>query len=535
MRRNFTEWCPLQDQYGGGGGGGHPIQAGGRISGRVVNDNRNKGRILFQVDQEINNLDSVEVFRTAEISALADRRAVVEAPKKIEIKNTGQAGLGIILKVPIWTGDGVQSGSNYIQMLLGAGERLELPTSQMVDSVDEGLNTGTEVTAFTTPSTNLYIDSTADTDDTTATDNVDNSTTNTTVYLEPYTSAGNCTANMFRIGDLIRIRDEIMEVTDIGTKANLANNTLTVKRGLYGSTATSNTDDDDPVRFAFFNTTRKFDKYSSTCTDENGLFRSSNFFGLGRGLTVASSGIVPGSVTFNFYSEPYQEMGCTDLTEASESGLTSGEIYYVKVAVNGGTAYEVVFTVDSTKMGGANGVLSKIQTVLDAQYYTTGSALNNKKVSVGLVGGDVRWRFHERKVGSTIALTAGTTGDTSHDMIANALGVFPASVEVAVTTSLPNPVLFDSKTYQERPNTSALLYDNGLGQLVGGAGSGSINYETGAISINSYSNADIVYVVSHTSGLAGRASSTKANIIENIYAKSTNAKVNSRIKLTVRG
>ena len=81
MRRNFTEWCPLQDQYGGGGGGGHPIQAGGRISGRVVNDNRNKGRILFQVDQEINNLDSVEVFRTAEISALADRRAVVEAPK----------------------------------------------------------------------------------------------------------------------------------------------------------------------------------------------------------------------------------------------------------------------------------------------------------------------------------------------------------------------------------------------------------------------------------------------------------------------
>ena len=175
----------------------------------------------------------------------------------------------------------------------------------MIDSVDAGVNTGTEVTAFTTPSTNLYVPATVDTDDVTATDNVDNSATNTTVYIKQWTDADNCGANRFRVGDLIRIRDEIMEVTAIGTKADLANNTLTVRRGLYGSTATANTDDDDPIRFAFFNTTRKFDNYTSTCTDENGMFRSTNFFGLGRGLTIASSGIVPGSVSLNFYSQNY--------------------------------------------------------------------------------------------------------------------------------------------------------------------------------------------------------------------------------------
>ncbi len=80
-----------------------------------------------------------------------------------------------------------------------------------------------------------------------------------------------------------------------------------------------------------------------------------------------------------------------------------------------------------------------------------------------------------------------------------------------------------------------MLYDNGNGQLVGGAGSGTINYETGAILIRSYKNADITYSVSHSSGMAGRASSTKSNIVEEVYAKSTNAKINTTVSVTVKG
>ena len=151
------------------------------------------------------------------------------------------------------------------------------------------------------------------------------------------------------------------------------------------------------------------------------------------------------------------------------------------------------------------------------------------------MGGDIRWVFHERKVASAIALTAGTTGDTSHDLVANALGVFPASVQVAVSPTLPNATIYDAKTYQEMPNYGAILTDDGLGRLKGGPGTGSINYETGALSVNAYANADIVYTVSHSSGLAGRVSSTKSNIIESIYAKCTNANVNGRVKVTIRG
>ena len=524
--KNLNEFYPLEYEASNTGG----------VSSIATGTNRSKGRILYQTDQEVNSLDSIEIFKTAVVATATDRRAVIEAPKQVEIENSGDVGLGLVLKVPIWTNDTTQNGSNFLQMILGVGEKINLPTTQIIDSANSGFNKGTVVSSFTAPDTDLYVDSTANTDDTTGTDNVDASATNTTVYLEPHTDATNCTANMFRVGDTIRIRDEIMEVTAIGTKADLANNTLTVKRGMFGSTATTATDVGDAVRLAYFNTTRKFNNYTSTCTNELGVFSSTNFFGLGRGLTLGASGIVPGSVCFKFYSEPYQEMGCTDLSSNSSSGLTSGSTYYIKVAVNGGTAFEVGFTVDSVKLGGSSGVLRKIQDVLDTQHNTSGSALLGKRVSVSLVNGDVRWTFHERKVGSTIALTAGTSGaDATTELLNGATGVFPASAEPAVTTALPNDTVFDSKTYQEQPNKTAFLYDDGMGSLIGGAGSGSINYETGALTIRSYKSADIVFTVSHSSGMAGRASSSKTNIIEEVFAISTNSKVNSRIKVTVKG
>ena len=80
----------------------------------------------------------------------------------------------------------------------------------------------------------------------------------------------------------------------------------------------------------------------------------------------------------------------------------------------------------------------------------------------------------------------------------------------------------------------AILTDTGNGRLRGGPGSGSINYETGALAVNAYANADIVFTVSHTSGLAGRMSSTKSNIIESVFVKGTNAKANGRVKVTVK-
>ena len=66
------------------------------------------------------------------------------------------------------------------------------------------------------PDANMYTDSTADLDNTTATDNIVGDNDDTTAYVETYTSAANCNANFFRVGDLIRVTNEIMEVTAIG-------------------------------------------------------------------------------------------------------------------------------------------------------------------------------------------------------------------------------------------------------------------------------------------------------------------------------
>ena len=409
---------------------------------------------------------------------------------------------------------------------------MRFPTTRVIDSADANLMDGT-VVSNTAPNSNMYTDSTADTDDTTATDNVDNNATQTTVYLEPYTSAANCTANMFRIGDLIRIRDEIMEVTAIGDKSDLANNTLTVIRGVYGSTATTNTDDDDPVRLAFFNMYGDFDKYSTSRTNHDGRFKAMNFFGYGRGLTVAASGIVPGSINIKFYKQGYQELGMSGVTLNTNSGLAASTAYKFNITADGGSVFvDLSFTTDSNNLnfGGVNGILNKIQDALNTQYYTAGN-LFEKKVTVGLVNGDVRFTSGSRLSSSAILLAAPGSGVTPFGV-----GRLPAiaAVQGAVATKLPDDVVFNRTTYEEISNTREFMYDDGAGNLIGGAGSGSINYETGEISFLSFADAEFVVSVAHSSGLAGRASSTGANMIEKIYARSASAKVKGQVGLRVR-
>ena len=117
--------------------------------------------------------------------------------------------------------------------------------------------------------------------------------------------------------------------------------------------------------------------------------------------------------------------------------------------------------------------------------------------------------------------------------MAQAIGVFPASAKTAIPTRLPSETYSEPTTYESKPNTTQMLVDNGNGQFVGGIGSGRIDYETGAFSIQTYPNAELQYVVSHSSGFGGRISSTKTNVIEEVYAVSTNPKVNSKINLKV--
>ena len=173
-------------------------------------------RESFDVAQELDSTNAIEIFQATSTKG----KAAMASPNRMSIVNTGDAAIGLTLQIPIFTDDTTQSGSNYIQMLLPTNSRMELPITQIVDSADANFMDGT-VVSNTAPNSNMYVDSTADVDDGSGLDIIGQAS-ETKVFLEPYTSATNCTANMFRVGDLIRVSNEIMEVTAIGDKSDLS-------------------------------------------------------------------------------------------------------------------------------------------------------------------------------------------------------------------------------------------------------------------------------------------------------------------------
>ena len=454
------------------------------------------------------------------ISSAASASSTEGMPNRVEVINTGNTPLMIMAGYETYTSDTADGVTEYLHTMLMPNETYYPPIRGIIQTAADTVIVDGTVVDNAAPDSNEYVDSGADTDDTTATDNVDNSATNTTVYLEPYTSAANCTANLFRLGDLIRIRDEIMEVTAIGTKADLANNTLTVKRGLYGSTATTNTDDEDPVRLPFFNAYHDYDKYSVAQTDYDGKFKAMNFFGLGRTQTNVQ-GITAGSVSIKFYEAGYQSLGLSGITGSTHSGLAASTEYKFNITVDGGSVFEdLSFTTDSSNLnfGGSNGIISKIQTALDTQFYTAGN-LFEKKVNVAIVDGDVRFTSGSHLSTSAILLADPSSGTTPFSVgrIPD-IGTSAGDVPAAVAAKLPDDVSYDRVTYATIPNSSAFVYDDGKGNLFGAA-DGTINYETGAIDFrNAPPNAEFVISCMHTGAFSGKLNESETDRINSLIA-----------------
>ena len=339
---------------------------------------------------------------------------------------------------------------------------------------------------------------------------------------------------MFVEGDLIRIDNEIMEVEGFGSKGSLGTNFMTVKRGVHGSTAATHADD-AAVSFPFFNAYHNYNKYTYTQTDSSGKFKSHNLLGVGRS-TSYPTGIVKGSFAMKFYESGYQEVGLSGITSNTETGLTASTTYYFKIAVDGGSAYEVAFTTDAsnTKFGGNNGVVSKIQTILNTQFYTEGN-LFEKGVTCAIVNGDLRFTSHSRTRASAIALTAGTSGTANTDELfdgSNQIARFPAVVKTAVAAKLPDDTLRDKINYTENPNTSVFAYDDGKGNIMGAA-TGTINYQTGAIDFVGPVNAEFKASANYNSAYSGGINETadQQNVLTNISARSLNQKLNSEVEI----
>ena len=516
--------------------GGETGTAGfGDTGGQTVFGGKDKGGASTEV---INLTQRLGVTETSlYTSATTAAKGVLLAPRDVTISNTGGAPAGVVMKLNHWSDDTTnESNAIYLQFIVGKDETINIPMSRIITADNVATFMDGTALAQAAPNSNMYIDSTADADSATAAGVVGHAT-NTTLYLEPYTSAANCTANLFRVGDLVQIRAEVMEVTAIGDKSDLANNYLTVIRGVHGSTAGTAAVDDDPVRLAFFNAYHPFTAatggYDKVQTDNDGKFKATNFFGYGRGLTYQTTGILPGSVAIKCYNPGYQEWGMSGVTSGTKTGLTASTAYTFNITADGGSVFvDFSITTDASNgnFGGRNGLLSKIQAELDTQYYTAGN-LFTKKVTVGIVNGDIRFTSGTRLSTSAILLAAPGSGTTPFGV-----GRIPAIglIEDAIAARLPDNTLSTVSSGQSVTNINAFMYDDGYGNLIG-KGSGTINYDSGEIDFVSYPNTEFVVSARYGNGLSGSISEAQSNTIEDISARSLNDNIDTTISLRVTG
>ena len=501
--------------------------------------------------QKVDNTDAFITIATlgkslTGIGASAGQR--LKGAKLIVIKNNSPVCVELQLKYAEWkddsnidktnsidiSGDGATT-SRQLNLVLGANEYIVLPNQWAVGYEDDASGGNAKTIdnkgGYGVNSGKLYGDSA-----TNLGAKVENSETQVTVV----------DSDVFRVGDLIQLGTttgtaatniEIMRVASIDSAT-----VMQVERGLFG---TSTLDGDDQttghvsgadVWLPWFNTQEAYNKYHDDAnalgtvqTNATGRYTAKNLFGYGRSLTYPT-GIVKGSLAFKFYNAGHQEWNLSGITPSTHSGLAASTAYQFNIAVDGGSVFvDLAFTTDASNLnfGGNNGVISKIQSALDTQYYTAGN-LFEKKVNVSIVNGDIRFSSGNRTRNSAIALAAPGSGTTPFGV-----GRIPAigSIEGAVAAKLPDDTVF-SKDYIESKNQVAFAYDDGKGNIKGVA-SGTINYETGAIDITGPANAEFVVSLNYDSAHSGGVNETsnEQNTIKEISARSFNSKIDAEVEI----
>ena len=505
--------------------------------------------------QKIDSADGFNALATfgrtsVGIAAAAGLR--MKGAKLIVVKNNSPVGVELQFKVRDFKDDSNIDQTNSVDLgpgsattirqfsyLLGANEYMVLPNQYMV-SYAEDASAGNAKTidnkgGYDVNSGKLY--SAAIVDIATALEN------DTTTFVVDDT-------DYFRVGDLIQLGSttgttatniEIMRVASITNST-----TMVVERGLYGSiTADKDAQTDSTngavvnakVYLPWFNTQEDYDKYHDDAnalgivqTNASGRYTAQNLFGYGRSATYPT-GIVKGSLALKVYSAGYQEFGMSGITASTHSGLAASTTYQFNITVDGGSTFvDLAFTTDASNLnfGGNNGIISKIQAALDAQYYTSGN-LFEKAVSVGIINGDIRFTSGTRTRNSAILLAAPGSGTTPFGV-----GRLPAigSIEAAVASRLPDDTVFSKADYVENKNQSVFAYDDAKGNILGVL-SGTINYETGAIDITGPANTEFVasfnYDSAHSGGI--NAETDEQNTLTNLAARSLNSKIDAEVEI----
>ena len=474
---------------------------------------------VFNIRQSVDNSDTGTLLLTGAKNVGV---ASINNAKGLIIKNTGlvQAEVAVVTYTHTNATPDTTGAEAFQKYILASSDFLYFPNIRQMYSTVSNSSINAYTLDNVSPHGSMYggVNNAGASDPQLVNEAIDSSETEIDVDEAAY----------FYIGDLIRIEDEIMKVTSISS------NTLTVIRGTHGSTATSHSDD-TAIRFPFFNAHVDFDKYSTAQTDASGNFMAMNFFGYGRNTDGSgnreSNGV--NNIAIKFYSSGYQELGLSNISSNTSSGLAVSQEYKFNITVDGGSTFEnLTFTTDSSDVtfGGANGIINKIQTALDEQFRTAGSNLFEKKVNVSIVNGDIRFTSGSHLSGSAILLAAPSSGTTPFGV-----GRIPAigDIEAPVASALPADTIIDKQSGIEVKNIGQCAYDDGHG-VIRGACDGSINYETGAISLtNAPPNANFVFSANYGSSQNGgnRFGSTQGNSIIQVRGRSCNSKVDTTIEI----
>ena len=494
-----------------------------------------------------------------------------DAPRSVAVHNTGRFPVVAMMGYQQYVDEDTNNNTLFVHTLLLPGESIYPNMRGIISTKGENTahthtdfgnqslyNLDGEVVDYTAPNTNLYTDSGEELGADEGGDHVLNSTTATNLWLKEgdWTSATDGAHMRFRVGDLIKVGTEIMEVTAVGSGADgTTNNYLTVKRGLFGSTPATHVAA-DTIYFSFFNEYYDYDRVLQgntqlVSTDASGRFKSSNFFGYGRVSTTAS-GLVPGSVCIRFYTSAYMEIPMGGTGVATETGgsnipiasstssmLTASTEYSFNIIIDDSVETTVSFTTDSSNVnfGGTNGVIRKIQDAIDTATRTAGNNLFGYSCTVSITNSKLRFTSnshllpHDGTNGSKIEVKDGAGGT---NVFTGAAGIFPDidNSIAAVTPQLPDLNVYDSITYAASPNMANICYDDSHGNLVGAA-TGKISYETGAISFTGLANASFEVSVVHNSPFSGKLDANKAdaNTLKSIHANTLNKNMVGSIKV----
>ena len=334
-----------------------------------------------------------------------------------------------------------------------------------------------------------------------------------------------------RIGDVIKIDNEIMQITEMPVDGP---HTIDVVRGLFGTTAATHS---DGANITLLVGNELGDYVNGTpaekpITSINGSFKCSNFYGKGRNATGILDGIVPGSCAWIFYQKGgHQDIGLQrHVGLNTHSGLSAATSYAFTLTADGGSAAELSFKTDATDLS-MGAVVRKIQLAINDSVNSSGSNLEAKPISVSIVNGDIRFKRQSNIKTAAVALGATSSSTTS----LWGVGLFPSSgsIKTALSKKLSAKQAITAHGGRNEYNTEEIFYDDGRGNIFNEKRGqvGEIDYYSGAHHfIGAPSYAHFVVYASELSGLSS-SSLRSNNGLVNIRARSVNQLRDAKVQV----